>query len=140
MGRKRHGDGSREATPGILKPGCWDQMQMFAGWKQGSIKVLLRNAKQLLFICPAVKFSTYSFLLLFLKGLSSTHAVCGAATQCVYLHRFTCTPMCTQLLGRVEWCSNKLLQYGCLRIHSLSVPTFPTMLPAQSDWRVGRDH
>lgn len=114
------------AAPGIPEPSRWDQMQMFAGWKQASIKVLLGNARQLLFICPAVKFSTYSFILPFPKGLSSTREICGSATRCVYLHRFTCTPVCTQLLGRIEWCSNKLLQCWCVRIHSLPVPTFPT--------------
>lgn len=48
MGVKIRENGSREATPGIPRPGPWDQTQMFAGAKQGSIEVLLKNAMQLL--------------------------------------------------------------------------------------------
>lgn len=114
-----------------------NQTQMFAGWKQGSIEILLRNAIQLLLIFPAVKL-IYSPLFPSPEGLSSGHEICGSKTQCVCLYIFTSTHMCTQWLSRVEWCLLELFQWGCLGNRSPSIPASPTMLPAQGRWREER--
>lgn len=116
-----------------------NQTQMFAGWKQASIEILLRNAIQLLLIFPAVKF-IYSSLFPSPEGLSSGHEICGSTTQCVCVYIFTSTHMCTQWLSRVEWCLLELFQWGCLGTRSPSIPTSPTMLPAQGRWREERNH
>lgn len=134
-GVKRHEDGSRDTTPGTRKPGLWDKTQMRAGWGQGSFEVPLGNAMQFLLIFPEVKFSTCSFLLPFPESLWSTQGIYGSATQSAYLYIFTCTHVCTWLLGRFEWCSNEL-QWGGLGTPGRSVSTTQTMLPLWGHRRV----
>lgn len=56
-----------------------------------------------------------------------------------YTHSHVC--MCVHSCwAELNGCSNKHLQWWCFGTHSPSVPTFPTMLPAQGHWRVERNH